>query len=387
MTYVGIDIEQFIRDPYGTGIQRVLQYLAKEWPSEEVQADFVIPNPAREGEYLLLTPEQAAELIGLAFEHREPDDDVLGIVQTFVADKRASRDYTAVKLGDLVSLYDTWLLPEVSYLPSVLERFEIFRRCMRTVMIGYDTLPMTEPANYRFKPGNSAWVSEYFRLLAVADEVVCISAYARDSILDRLRRDRALPIRVAHPGGDHLEVKAGNATARIRFTRLGTLEARKRPVEILEGFKLAVDQGLEAELLYIGKKSSSDEAINATIDQAIADNYPVIWVQGASDQEVYALVNQSSVFLSIGIEGYGIPVLEAIRVGTPVIFDGVQPAGELMLGQGALQVACDSKEHMAAMFTTFGQESKIAELCAQVSQANVPTWVSFAEQVAGASKS
>ncbi|MEI7453671.1 MAG: hypothetical protein WCK04_05540, partial [Actinomycetes bacterium] len=104
MTCVGIDIEQFIRDPYGTGIQRVLQYLAKEWPSEEVQADFVIPNPVREGEYLLLTPVQAAELIGLAFEHREPDEDVLGIVQAFVAVKRASRDYTAVKLGDLVSL-------------------------------------------------------------------------------------------------------------------------------------------------------------------------------------------------------------------------------------------------------------------------------------------
>ncbi len=355
MTYVGIDIEQFIRDPYGTGIQRVLQYLAQEWPSEEVQADFVIPNPARGDEYLLLQPEQAAELIGLAFEHREPDDDVLGIIHAFVADHVQSRDYTIVKLGDLVSLYDTWLLPEVSYLPSVLERFEIFRRCMRTVMIGYDTLPMTEPANYRFKPGNSAWVSEYFRLLAVADDVVCISDYARDSILDRLRRDRALPIRVAHPGGDHLASRTPKAPAKTRFTRLGTLEARKRPVEILEGFKQAIDQGLDAELLYIGKKSSSDEAINQAIQGAITDGYPVLWVQGASDAEVYDLVNESSVFLSIGIEGYGIPVLEAIRLGTPVIFDGVQPAGELMIGKGAIQVPCDSLETLAAMFSPYGR--------------------------------
>jgi len=387
MTYVGIDIEQFIRDPYGTGIQRVLQYLAKEWPSEEVQADFVIPNPVREGEYLLLSPEQATELIGLAFEHREPGDDVLGIVQSFVAENWESRHYTAVKLGDLISLYDTWLLPEVSYLPSVLERFAIFRRCMRTVMIGYDTLPMTEPANYRFKPGNSAWVSEYFRLLAVADEVVCISAYARDSILDRLRRDRALPIRVAHPGGDHLAVKAGNAPARTRFTRLGTLEARKRPLEILEGFKLAVDQGLDAELLYIGKKSSSDEAINATIEQAIEDNYPVIWVQGASDEEVYELMNQSSVFLSIGIEGYGIPVLEAIRLGTPVIFDGIQPAGELMIGRGSLRIDCDSKDQIAVMFSQYGTASAIVDLRSEVRPAKVPSWLVFAEQVARATQS
>ncbi|MFA7323845.1 MAG: glycosyltransferase [Candidatus Nanopelagicales bacterium] len=386
MTYVGIDIEQFITDPYGTGIQRVLQYLAREWPIEEIQADFVIPNPVRAGEYLLLTPEQAAVLIGLAFEHREPDDDVLGIVETHIASRVALRDYTAVKLGDLVSLYDTWLLPEVSYLPSVLERFEIFRRCMRTVMIGYDTLPMTEPANYRFKPGNAAWVSEYFRLLAIVDEVVCISDYARDSILDRLRRSRALPIRIAHPGGDHLEPGTGRPGGRLRFTRLGTLEARKRPVEILQGFISAVDRGLDAELLFIGKRSSSDESINQALTQAIDDGYPVVWIQGASDDEVHQLVNQSSVFLSIGIEGYGIPVLEAIRLGTPVIFDGVQPAGELMVGSGAVRVPAGSVPELAELFLQFGTPESLHAIASEVVPGSVPTWSEFAEQVASATR-
>jgi glycosyltransferase involved in cell wall biosynthesis len=386
MTYVGIDIEQFIRDPYGTGIQRVLQYLACEWPTEEVQADFVIPNPQRDGEYLLLDPQQAAVLIGLAFEHREPDDDVLGIVAAHVAAQVRSRDYTAVKLGDLVSLFDAWLLPEVSYLPSVLERFEIFRRCMRSVMIGYDTLPMTEPANYRFKPGTSAWVSEYFRLLALADEVVCISAYARDSILDRLRRDRALPIRVAHPGGDHLEVRVAHPPARTRFARLGTLEARKRPVEILQGFTAAVDAGVDAELLFIGKRSSSDESINDALQRAIDDGYPVTWVQGASDDEVHALMQSSSVFLSIGIEGYGIPVLEAIRLGTPVIFDGVQPAGELMVGSGSRQVAAEGIEALTALFRDYSSAAQLADLAAEVDPDAVPTWRAFAAQVAAAAR-
>ena len=82
--------------------------------------------------------------------------------------------------GDLLSIYDAWLLPEVSYLPSVLERFVLFGRCVPTGMIGYDTLPMTEPANYRFTPGASAWVSEYFRLLAGADAVVAAADRARE---------------------------------------------------------------------------------------------------------------------------------------------------------------------------------------------------------------
>ncbi|MDO9484512.1 MAG: glycosyltransferase [Actinomycetota bacterium] len=386
MTYVGIDIEQFTRDPYGTGIQRVLQYLARCWPSGDVQADFVVPNPARSGEFLLLSPQQAADLIAIAFEHRDPQSDVLNLVHEHLSDLVGNRVVTIVKLGDLVSLYDSWLLPEVSYLPSVLERFEIFRRCMRTVMIGYDTLPMTEPANYRFKPGNAAWVSEYFRMLAVADAVVCISDYARDSILDRLRRDRALPITVAHPGGDHLPVRGRIPSSRTRFARLGTLEARKQPLEILDGFMLAVDDGLDAELLFIGKKSSSDESINQAVLEAIEAGYPVTWVQGATDEEVYGLVNSSDVFISVGIEGYGIPVLEAIRLGVPVIFDGVQPAGALMQGRGARRVAAANRDELQAMFAEFGGSAAREALVAELNPDHVPTWTQFAQQVAAAAK-
>ncbi|MDP2013803.1 MAG: glycosyltransferase [Actinomycetota bacterium] len=384
MTYVGIDIEQFTHDPYGTGIQRVLQYLARCWPASQVQADFVVPNPARSGEFLLLSPDQAVALIAIAFEHREPDSDVQGLVREKLAAFVEEREVTTVKLGDLVSLYDSWLLPEVSYLPSVLERFEIFRRCMHTVMIGYDTLPMTEPANYRFKPGNAAWVSEYFRMLAVADAVVCISDYARDSILDRLRRDRALPIFVAHPGGDHLDVRGKKPSRRTRFVRLGTLEARKQPLEILGGFKDAADAGLDAELLFIGKKSSSDEAINQALLAAIDAGYPVTWVQGASDEEVYELVNGSDLFLSIGIEGYGIPVLEAIRLGVPVIFAGVQPAGELMQGHGARRIDAATRSQLQEAFLRFGSQAAREELAEELDSVAVPTWTQFALQVAAA---
>ena len=57
MTHVGIDIEQFTADPYGSGIQRVLQHLALEWPDDGPTCNFVLPHP--DG-HLLLSPVQAA---------------------------------------------------------------------------------------------------------------------------------------------------------------------------------------------------------------------------------------------------------------------------------------------------------------------------------------
>ena len=385
--HIGIDIEQFVRDPYGSGIQRVLQQLALHWP-DDVGADFVVPFG---DEFGLLTPVQAGKVLSIPFDAREGDGDgvraadLRDVVSARISELAPQR----VKAGDLLAIYDSWLLPEVSYLPGVLSRFESMQRCLPTSMIGYDTLPMSEPANYRFRPGTAAWVSRYFRLLATTDSVVCISDYARDSILRRLRRNPALPISVAHPGGDHIDITpsaAPEAPSRPRFLRLGTLEARKRPQEILAAFRAAVARGLQAELVFVGEGSASAEAINADLRSAVAEDIGVSWVQGASDADVRDLVAGSDAFLSLGVEGYGIPVLEAIRLGTPVLFDGMQPAADLMLGKGARRIDAGGVdvdiERLAAALATYSQAGALAELQSEVDSNAVPTWRAFATSVA-----
>ena len=397
--HVGIDIEQFVRDPYGSGIQRVLQQLALHWPTD-LGADFVVPMGA---EFGLLTPAQAGELLSIPFAAREGDGDGVraGDLRAAVSSRIDEFAPQRVKAGDLLAIYDAWLLPEVSYLPGVLTRFESMHRCLPTTMIGYDTLPMSEPANYRFRPGTAAWVSRYFRLLATTDAVVCISDYARDSILGRLRRDPSLPISVAHPGGDHVSLShsAGQQPStspetgpetplKPRFLRLGTLEARKRPQELLAAFRGAVDRGLSAELVFVGEGSASAETINADLRAAVDAGIGVSWVQGASDPEVRDLVAGSDAFLSLGVEGYGIPVLEAIRVGTPVLFDGIQPAAELMVGKGAQRLDAGGAEvdvqRLANALTAFALPGALAELRGEVDPDAVPTWHRFAVSVADA---
>jgi hypothetical protein len=175
VTTIGIDIEQFVHDPYGSGIQRVLQYLAREWPHDLASGLFVVP---RKGEYLLLEPGQAAGLINIAFDARV--EDLRIPIQAEI--ERIQDEVTQVSEVELPTLVDAWLLPEVSYLPSVLTRFEVMVARLPTAMIGYDALPMTEPGNYRFPPGVAANASEYFRLLASTGALVCISEYSREEI-------------------------------------------------------------------------------------------------------------------------------------------------------------------------------------------------------------
>jgi glycosyltransferase involved in cell wall biosynthesis len=370
---LGIDIEQFVTDPYGTGIQRVLHQLALNWPAD-VPASFVVPF---QGGFGLLTPEEATGLLALPFAPREPETDLRDLVNAYLAETVTVR----VQLGDLLAVHDGWLLPEVSYLPSVLQRLEIFERCMPTAMIGYDALPMTQPANYRFVPGTASWVSEYFRHLTRVDSVICISDYAADEITGRLRRDLRKTTIVAHPGGDHIDVRAPKVReegAPVRFLRLGTLEARKQPVEILAGFRQAIAQGANAELVFIGKPSASDQSINDTIAAAIDEGLPVTWITHADDALVYDELHRADVFLSIGIEGYGIPVLEAIRLGTQVIYDGVQPAGEIMEGRGARQLSTGGTDEMARAFAS----ASAMDLAEELAPESIPTWRDFTAAVA-----
>jgi glycosyltransferase involved in cell wall biosynthesis len=259
----------------------------------------------------------------------------------------------------------------------------MYAACMPTTMIGYDALPMTEPENYRFAPGTASLVSRYFQRLADVDTVVCISQYARDRMLTRLRRDPAMTTTVAHPGGDHIAIEAAAPAEPPRFVRLGTLEARKQPLEILSAFRLATGQGMRAELVFVGSGSASDAGINAEVRAAAAQGIGVRWIQGAGDAAVRDLVRDATAFLSTGVEGYGIPVLEAIRLGTPVLFDGIQPAAELMVGRGAHHVDASTAPSLARDLHRIASGDPIA-LRASCAPTQVPCWQDFAERVAAA---
>jgi glycosyltransferase involved in cell wall biosynthesis len=82
-------------------------------------------------------------------------------------------------------------------------------------------------------------------------------------------------------------------------------------------------------------------------------------------------VRDADAFLSFGREGYGIPVLEAIQLGTPVFYDGTQPAAELMQGHGAYKTSIDQAFH-----------APLPPSVAAADQSYLPKWNDYARDIA-----
>jgi len=368
----------------GSGIQRVLLELARQWPQDEVPASFVVPY--RDG-FLTLDPSQASELIGLAFQ---PDPELPLADRISRTIEAFAKSRNTASTGELISMFSSWLLPEVSYLPSVLERAQLMTSVMPTTMIGYDVLPMSHPENYRHKPGNLAHVSRYFQLLCDVDSVVCISDYAKSGIIERLRRSRLRTTIVASPGGDHVPLTAnigGSIDSRqrpIRLLRLGTLEARKKPVEILNTFEILRTLDVDVELTFVGAPSSSDSSINAAISDACSRSIGITWIQRASDTEVVELMRDSDLFLSMGTEGFGIPVLEALRSGTPVAYHGIQPAADIMQGKGARLLENGNPVELAREIRSLLDE--LPRMREEIDSSAIPRWWDFVGSVARAAQ-
>ena len=142
-------------------------------------------------------------------------------------------------------------------------------------------------------------------------------------------------IHTALLGGDHFQFNAPADTvtgksARPYFLFVGNLEARKNVLGLLAAFERFAQTTSEIELVLIGKPGFEGEHILKAIEQSPARNrirvvgYTPLRELHASYSQALALVYPSF------IEGFGIPVLEAMQLGCPVITSSTTATAEVV---------------------------------------------------------
>lgn len=142
---------------------------------------------------------------------------------------------------------------------------------------------------------------------------------------------------------------------------VGTIEPRKNLPTLLRAFKRLRDNyKSQAVLAIAGQRGWLVEEVDRVIAELQLDN-TVRFLGGVRNEELVYLYNAASAFvLPSFYEGFGLPPLEAMACGTPVIVSNVSSLPEVV-GDAGLLVAPDDVEELAVAMSRVLTDTTLRE--------------------------
>lgn len=168
------------------------------------------------------------------------------------------------------------------------------------------------------------------RALAISHTVFTVSQFSRERIRKRFNTDA--DIRVVYNGvgaglKEYAEQKPTGRTEKHGIVFVGNMKRHKGIRTLLLAHNLLINEGVDVPLTIIGNinfRTRDDELIQLLADSTQVDNAGLKVVRNADNGEVYRLISEAEVLVSPSLyEGFGLPPLEALYLGTKVLISDI----------------------------------------------------------------
>ncbi len=223
------------------------------------------------------------------------------------------------------------------------------------VVTVHDVIPllMPETVSRAYRWQFLLWLT---RSVQVADHIICVSARTRDDLLARFPSAEG-KVSVVHNGVDHVATPRLDATGEdfLRSLALperyvlyaGSLDARKNVGLVLDALERLRARGRPAPLVLAGQSWYGSGAVESRIGRMRAEGFDIRPLGYQSEPLFYELMRRATVFaFPSRYEGFGLPPLEAMRLGTPAIVSTTGATPEVC-GKAAPAVGPDDAEGLA----------------------------------------
>ncbi len=128
-------------------------------------------------------------------------------------------------------------------------------------------------------------------------------------------------------------------TRRPYFVCIGTIEPRKNHQLLLSLWRRLFEQCRQdtPKLVIVGRRGWDNSQIFKILDRPEALGHSIIEVPDLCDRGLARLLGGASALLAPSfVEGYGMPIVEALAVGTPVIASDIRAHREIARGRASL---------------------------------------------------
>jgi glycosyltransferase involved in cell wall biosynthesis len=215
---------------------------------------------------------------------------------------------------------------------------------MKTPMV----LTVHDMTNFLF-PQMYKWTNQINRCRQLkrgfrqAERIIAVSKSTRDDLI-RLFPETKSKVRVIYEGADpvfHPHPEVDRASIGIHFEEpfilwVGTTSPRKNLQGLLEAFREIHSRGCHPYLVFVGQRGWKDHSIFDFIHRHRLDHYiHLAGYQPHHKLPLYYSACAAFVFPSL-YEGFGLPVLEAMACGAPVLASRNSSLPELVAGEESL---------------------------------------------------
>ena len=208
---------------------------------------------------------------------------------------------------------------------ATLVRRILARENARFLCLVHDLIPIEYPEYARIN-GAALHQRRIETIVATADGIIANSAATERSLRPWLARSgRHIDVRVALLGTQDIPIPkiADRPPSEPYFVCIGTIEPRKNHLLLLNLWRhMAETEPAHRipRLIVIGRRGWENEQVVDMLERCYALQGHVEELNGCSDQRMYELLHGArALLLPSFAEGYGMPVAEALSVGTPVL--------------------------------------------------------------------
>lgn len=232
-------------------------------------------------------------------------------------------------------------------LPSGIERTKV-----RSVVTMHDLIFLKFPQLYPFID-RTLYKMKYLRSCRVADEVVAISEQTKNDLIELANtEEKKITViyqgcnpmfRQAVPEEDKEEIRQKYKLPENYVLNVGALEERKNQKLILQAMQ---SSKLDFPVVIVGRETEYAQKLRDYIRQNQLESR-VLLLSDVPVSDIVAIYQMASLFVYPSLfEGFGIPIVEAMQSGLPVI----AASGSCMEesgGKGSLYVSPHNAEELA----------------------------------------
>ena len=259
----------------------------------------------------------------------------------------------------------------------------------------YDTIPIKLPDH--FSPETSLEFESFINKLTVCDQIIAISDCTKNDLLDAIRLKprrpvvvtplavdtRFKPVRPSEWSPQAVQIlQKNNLLKSPCILSVATLEPRKNIPNLLKAFSVAKPSlPYGTRLVLVGTKGWESTDLDE-LAESLGIQASIVFTGYLDDESLPSLLSAASVFCYPSLyEGFGLPVLEAMSCGCPVVTSNTSSLGEFF-STSSISVDPTNIQQIATAITAILNNPGLADQLriAGFQQSSTLTWSNLAQK-------